>query len=87
MFGLIRRAIERRRAVRREALRLICYHGREGWHIARDRGRDMSRPESERGYWWRVSGVIERKLEIDWMPDTATRYLEPSGVAIKGCMR
>jgi len=35
MLGIIKRAVERRRALRREVMDLIETHGREAWAIAR----------------------------------------------------
>ena len=76
MLSIINRAIGRRRAVRQEALRLIYGQGLEGWHVARDHASDMQLPEDERAFWAGVKMAIEDKLEIDWPPDTANRYLE-----------
>lgn len=72
MWGIVIHTIERRRAV-------LIDHGRDGWHMASDRASDLALTEAERGFWARFKSVIEDKLEIDWQPDTATRYLEPHG--------
>jgi hypothetical protein len=74
MIGYFR---ERRR-VRQDAIVLmLSMPGKEAWLEARARGKDFDgRTDDDRMHWWRVSHYIDRALDIDWMPDTATRWLE-----------
>jgi hypothetical protein len=67
-----------RRRVRQDAIALMMtMPGKEAWLEARAQAKDFDgRPKDERTYWWRVSHHIDRSLDINWMPDTATRYLE-----------
>lgn len=51
--------------------------GIDAWHEARRRAREFdTRTDDDRAHWSRVSHRIDRILQIDWQPDTATRYLE-----------
>lgn len=74
MIGYFR---ERRR-VRQDAIALLmAMPGKEAWLEARARGKDFDgRSDDERMHWWRVAGRLDRMLEINWQPDTATRWLE-----------
>lgn len=76
MLGIIRRAVERRRDLRYEAMALIEAHGQKAWVIARSNASDMRLTEDERYRWMRIKGLVERELGISWQADTATRYLE-----------
>lgn len=67
----------RRREIADARELLMAMPGREAWLEARRRARLFDElSEQERCHWARVSYRLDRILGIDWMPDTATRYLE-----------
>lgn len=56
---------------------LMAMPGREAWLEARRRARLFDElTDAERAHWSRVAYRLDRILGIDWMPDTATRWLE-----------
>lgn len=67
-----------RRRERRDAIDLLlAMPGKEAWREARRRARLFDElNDHERAHWSRVSYRLDRILDINWQPDTATRYLE-----------
>ena len=64
--------MEGRRAARRSAEALMqAMPGRDAWLEARARGREMERDEDDRGHWWRVAALIERRVGIERITDTS----------------
>ena len=66
----------RRAALHRQADALIAEHSETSWRIARARAFDHGPGTPAFDEAWAVSTVLQRRLKIRHMPDTATRYLE-----------
>ena len=72
--------LARRRAWRKlvaaEADRLIAAHGRDGFFLVHRTMRDATADEATKELHFAVAREIDRRLQIKWQPDTATRYLD-----------
>lgn len=76
MLRCLKSQIRNRALIRRRADRLMAAHGEEAWTVARAQAfAALGRPERS-DLAWHVVARIERRMKIDWQPDTATRYLE-----------
>lgn len=74
MFGLFG---NRKREIADARELLLAMPGREAWLEARRRARLFDElSDEQRAHWSRVAYRLDRILGIDWMPDTATRWLE-----------
>lgn len=58
MIGWIRRALDRRRAVRETAARLLEQMGNAAWKHARDQA-DIAKLPADRAFWRKVQSRIE----------------------------
>jgi hypothetical protein len=69
---------KRRRRERQDAIRLLMQMpGKDAWLEARRRARAFDiLSDQQRAHWSRVSHRLDRMLDIDYMTDTATRWLE-----------
>ena len=65
-----------RKLVAAEADRLIAAHDRDGFFLVHRTMRDATVDEETKRLHFAVAREIDRRLQINWQPDTATRYLE-----------
>jgi hypothetical protein len=78
MLGAVRRALERRRAARREAAQLVEMFGADGAEIAAMRARGAGLDDAQRRFWLATSRFAASWHDYLQGLDTATRMVESS---------
>ncbi len=75
-MNFLKTELEREMTARHEAKKLVEVHGHEAYNLARECAWRPDQAAWQADYWWRVAGILERKLGVARQADTAPRYAD-----------
>lgn len=75
-MNFLKTELERQMAAHFEAKELVDVHGHEAYDLAREWARRPDQASWQVDYWWRVAGIVERKLALKQQADLVLPYAD-----------